>query len=58
MEEKTRKALDRVLGDRAKDMLTVMILATEPASQNRGYGGALLDAVTSLVDVSLSVINH
>ena len=51
VEEKTRKALDRVLGDRIKDMLTVMILATEPSSRKRGYGGALLDAVTSLVGV-------
>ena len=50
MEEKARKALDTVLGDRIKDMLTVMILATEPSSQKRGYEGALLDAVTSLVD--------
>ena len=51
MKEKTRKALDRVLGDRIGDMLHVMILATERSSQKRGYGGALLDAVTSLVGV-------
>jgi len=49
VEEKTRKALDSVLGNRVKDMMTVMILATERSSQKRGYGGALLDAVTSLV---------
>ena len=51
MEEKTRKALDRVLGDRVKDMMTVVILANEPSSRKRGYGGALLDAVTSLVNI-------
>ncbi|KIM46362.1 hypothetical protein M413DRAFT_441454 [Hebeloma cylindrosporum] len=52
VEQKTQKALDMVLGDRVKDMLTIMILATEPSSQKRGYGGALLDAVTSLADIT------
>ncbi|KAF8165512.1 hypothetical protein B0H34DRAFT_242067 [Crassisporium funariophilum] len=51
IEQKTRDAVRRAIGDRVKDMLKIMILATEPASQGHGYGGALLDGVTSLADV-------
>ncbi|KAJ3518078.1 hypothetical protein NLJ89_g94 [Agrocybe chaxingu] len=51
LEDKTKKAIENSLGDRVKDMVTIMILATDPDSRGRGYGGSLLDSVTSLADV-------
>ncbi|CAA7260022.1 unnamed protein product [Cyclocybe aegerita] len=51
LEDKTKKAIENSLGDRVKDMVTIMILATDPESRGRGYGGSLLDAVTCLADV-------
>ncbi|GLB42479.1 putative acetyltransferase (GNAT) domain containing protein [Lyophyllum shimeji] len=48
--EKTRNALERALGDRIDKMWLVESLWTDPASQGRGYGGALLDSVTILAD--------
>jgi len=52
VEEKSKEVVNRVLGNRTKDMLNVILLATEPASQGYGYGGSLLDAVTSLADIT------
>ncbi|KDR83931.1 hypothetical protein GALMADRAFT_150974 [Galerina marginata CBS 339.88] len=55
LEEKTQVAIKTALeknGRKLSEMLSVMILATEPASQKRGYGGELLDAITSLADVT------
>ncbi|PPR04063.1 hypothetical protein CVT24_010638 [Panaeolus cyanescens] len=50
LDSKMRDALDRLFGDAMKDMLTVNILASHPAVQRQGHGGALLDAVNSLAD--------
>ncbi|KAF8969471.1 hypothetical protein BDZ97DRAFT_246528 [Flammula alnicola] len=62
---KTAKVQNEVLGDRVKEMLYVGLVATDPQSQGHGYGGALLDTITSMADAlgqaswlhSSSVIN-
>lgn len=46
---KVHEAVSKSLGGRVDQMLYLDTLATEPASQGRGYGGALLDAITTLV---------
>ncbi|KII94945.1 hypothetical protein PLICRDRAFT_169647 [Plicaturopsis crispa FD-325 SS-3] len=38
------------IGQRIDEMVKLDGLATEPASQGRGYGGALVDAVTAFAD--------
>ncbi|KAF9057976.1 hypothetical protein BJ165DRAFT_1521308 [Panaeolus papilionaceus] len=50
LDAKIHEALNRLFGDRLEEMLTVNILATHPAVRRQGHGGALLDAVNSLVD--------
>ncbi|TFK43701.1 hypothetical protein BDQ12DRAFT_191612 [Crucibulum laeve] len=49
-QDKVKDAISKHLGDRVNDMLYLEIVATEPASQGRGYGGALVDAVTAVAD--------
>jgi GNAT superfamily N-acetyltransferase len=52
-EENTRKmtaVIQNTIGDNAKDMLCVNGICTSPASQGRGYGGAVLDSITSIAD--------
>lgn len=49
VQTKMEKLTFEVIGDRIKDMIYVDLLATQPQSQGHGYGGALLDTVTSLV---------
>ena len=39
-----------LLGDAEKEMRAINSLATDPDFQRRGYGGALVDYVTSLAD--------
>ncbi|PPQ65957.1 hypothetical protein CVT26_010719 [Gymnopilus dilepis] len=51
-DEKYKEALTRALGPRVRDMFCVMILGTEPGCQGHGYGGALLDALNSLADIT------
>jgi len=53
---KIQIAVSRSLGDRVKNMLYVDSLATEPASQGWGYGGALLESVGVLGDVTNQAI--
>lgn len=56
LDAKIHEALNRLFGDRLEEMLTVNILATHPAVRRQGHGGALLDAVNSLVSgVNLSL---
>ncbi|KAF6752462.1 hypothetical protein DFP72DRAFT_1070408 [Ephemerocybe angulata] len=38
------------LGDRAKDMIYIPLIVTEPESQGRGYSKALLSTVTNIAD--------
>jgi hypothetical protein len=52
MISKAKATVEEVIGDRAKDMLYVNGLATAPAEQGRGYGGAVLDSVTKGVGSS------
>jgi len=47
-----KAAVEEAIGDRAKDMLYVNVLATAPAEQGRGYGGAVLDNITKEVGSS------
>ncbi|KAJ8518206.1 hypothetical protein ONZ45_g4728 [Pleurotus djamor] len=49
---KLKAATEKALGNRVNDMLYVEGLGMNPACQGRGYGGALLDAVTSMADAS------
>ncbi|KAF8914157.1 hypothetical protein CPB84DRAFT_61505 [Gymnopilus junonius] len=51
-EGKYKEAVRRALGSRTRDMFCVMLLATESDSQGHGYGGALLDSLSSLADVT------
>ncbi|KAF9057978.1 hypothetical protein BJ165DRAFT_1521310 [Panaeolus papilionaceus] len=50
---KMKKALEETpeLGENIKEMLLVELLATSPESQGRGYGSALLRAITLMTDV-------
>ncbi|KAJ8518205.1 hypothetical protein ONZ45_g4729 [Pleurotus djamor] len=50
--EKLEKTTQQVLGRRVDTMVHVDGLGTDPRIQGRGYGGALLDVVTSLADSS------
>ncbi|KAJ3576174.1 hypothetical protein NP233_g594 [Leucocoprinus birnbaumii] len=52
VENRVGLAVNRSLGDRVNKMLYIDALATEPGSQGWGYGGALLDAVGALGDVT------
>ncbi|KXN89609.1 2-amino-3-carboxymuconate-6-semialdehyde decarboxylase [Leucoagaricus sp. SymC.cos] len=52
VEAKIRFAVYRSLGDRVGKMLYIDTLATEPASQGWGYGGALLDSIGALGDMT------
>ncbi|KAF5364345.1 hypothetical protein D9756_000401 [Leucocoprinus leucothites] len=56
VETKVRLAVARSLGDRVNRMLYIDALATEPKSQGWGYGGALLDSVGALGDVTNQAI--
>ncbi|KAF8165511.1 hypothetical protein B0H34DRAFT_241977 [Crassisporium funariophilum] len=49
--EKLDKVVAETLGDRKEQMLYIDLVATEPKSQGHGYGGALVDAVTTLADL-------
>lgn len=49
-EEKITEAMKRSIGDRVDKMWYIEGLCTDPLSQGQGYGGALLDAVTTLAD--------
>lgn len=53
-----KKALEETpeLGENIKEMLLVELLATSPESQGRGYGSALLRAITLMVGVSCLMI--
>ncbi|XP_006460323.1 hypothetical protein AGABI2DRAFT_220269 [Agaricus bisporus var. bisporus H97] len=51
-ETKMKNAISRSLGDQVKQMLYIDTLATEPASQGWGYGGALLESVGALGDMT------
>lgn len=44
-----QEAVSRTLGERVNQMWYVEGLCTDPNYQGRGYGGAVLDAVTILV---------
>jgi len=48
---KTEAVVEKAIGDRTKDMFYVDGLATAPAEQGHGYGGAVLDSVTKEADV-------
>ncbi|KAF9482923.1 hypothetical protein BDN70DRAFT_874337 [Pholiota conissans] len=48
--EKSKAALDATIRDRLEDMIFLGLLATEPASQGKGYGGALLEAINDYAD--------
>jgi len=52
VQAKVKTAVSRSLGDRVEKMLYIDTLATEPASQGWGYGGALLDSIGALADVT------
>jgi GNAT superfamily N-acetyltransferase len=45
------------IGERAKDMIHVNIVCTDPESQGHGYASALLDTITRLVSDQLSPSN-
>lgn len=46
---KMRSVIDVTIGDRIGNMIVINLLATEPASQGRGYGGSLVEAVNDIV---------
>ncbi|KAF9472951.1 hypothetical protein BDN70DRAFT_997897 [Pholiota conissans] len=52
-EAKTKMTVlvEETIGDRLSDMVYIDILATEPASQGRGYGGALVEAINDMADL-------
>ncbi|KAL0947539.1 hypothetical protein HGRIS_013635 [Hohenbuehelia grisea] len=50
MKEKMGAAIERGVGERAKDMMHVMMLMTHPRHQGKGYGGGLLDFITASAD--------
>ncbi|RDB26987.1 hypothetical protein Hypma_005108 [Hypsizygus marmoreus] len=50
LEDKMSEAVKRTFGDRVDTMWYVESLCTDPEHQGRGYGGALLDSVTTLAD--------
>ncbi|KAF9453049.1 hypothetical protein P691DRAFT_782419 [Macrolepiota fuliginosa MF-IS2] len=52
VQAKVKTAVSRSLGNRVEKMLYIDTLATEPTSQGWGYGGALLDSVGALADVT------
>ncbi|KAF8069258.1 hypothetical protein FPV67DRAFT_1669274 [Lyophyllum atratum] len=49
-DEKVGEAVKRSIGDRVEKMWYIEGLCTDPSFQGRGYGGAVLDAVTTLAD--------
>ncbi|KAF8897730.1 hypothetical protein BD779DRAFT_398403 [Infundibulicybe gibba] len=51
-DEKRKNLTTKTLGDRVDQMFYVGCLATEPASQGRGYGSALMQAAISLADAT------
>lgn len=53
--KKIQQVVSETLGNRIDQMFYVNLLATDPLSQGRGYGGALLDAVSGLVRISLPI---
>jgi len=42
--------VEKVLGDRVKDIWHINLLSTEPESQGKGYAGGLLDAIITRAD--------
>ncbi|KAF8069257.1 hypothetical protein FPV67DRAFT_1669273 [Lyophyllum atratum] len=52
LDDKMQKALERALGDCADKMWLLEGIWTAAEYQGRGYGGALLDAVTKLADAA------
>jgi N-acetylglutamate synthase-like GNAT family acetyltransferase len=42
--------MEKALGSRAKEMMLLRHLATDPSCQGRGYGGALVDYMNTLAD--------
>ncbi|KAF9482928.1 hypothetical protein BDN70DRAFT_990714 [Pholiota conissans] len=50
VEEKSKVVLDATIRDRMEDMIRVGPLATEPESQGKGYGGALLEVINDFAD--------
>lgn len=55
-EKKLRDAIHQVIGERVKDMIKVLALATEFESRRWRYDGTLLDSVTSLVSSAIGSI--
>jgi hypothetical protein len=49
---KSKAVVQNIIGDNVKDMMYVNGICTSPASQGRGYGGAVLDSVTAIVSYS------
>ena len=45
VQDKTTKMIEDSLGDSAKEMVYVSLIATSPESQGRGYGGALMKTI-------------
>ncbi|KAI5115698.1 hypothetical protein M0805_002562 [Coniferiporia weirii] len=50
IQAKFEKCTEELLGADAREMRCVNALATAPASQRHGYGGALVSAITQLAD--------
>jgi ribosomal protein S18 acetylase RimI-like enzyme len=48
------EAVAKTIGNRADQMWYIDSLSTEPASQGQGFGGALLDSVTTLVRMTFN----
>ena len=49
MSESIEKMINDTFGEGAKDMIYLGALATAPAFQRRGYGGALVEAINDIV---------
>ncbi|CAL1701148.1 unnamed protein product [Somion occarium] len=49
--EKANKAIDKVIGNRRKEMLYLATIATTPAQQGHGYGTALVKVLTIKADL-------
>ena len=47
------KSLVGTLGEDVKDMIYLNLLATAPAFQRHGYGGALVDTIEDIVSIFL-----
>jgi len=53
---KSKAVVQNTIGDNVKDMMYVNGICTSPASQGRGYGGAVLDSVTAIADAQRRAI--